>query len=157
ASASPATCDHYTWGMAPPRIMIHESELTADGGSAADQPKIRAAIDDVVGAFNAIGNTSAEVTHVVTTTAPFNYGDETPDDPVPTIHFGWTKNIASLTDDGNGAGAITHPVHDEATCRLTAAYIAFPAPDDPVGMTWDYGTPFSTPGAKWYAAGEKDP
>jgi hypothetical protein len=146
-------CANYKWASSP-RIVVHVSEFADDGGSFGDSLRSLAAINEVVDAFNDIGGTSASVTSVNTTTDPFNYGAR-PTDPVPTIHFGWTNNIAAL-NNGNPAGAITKPMHDKATCTMTGAYIAFPDTADPGGMRWDYGTPFSTSGSEWFDATPTD-
>ena len=147
------SCADYKWAS-PPRIVVHVSEFFDDGGSFGDSLKSLVAINEVVDAFNDSGGTSASVTRVDTTNDPFNYGAR-PTDPVPTIHFGWTNNITGL-NNGNPAGALTKPMHDQATCTMTGAYIAFPDTADPGGMRWDYGTPFSTSGSKWFVARPTD-
>lgn len=147
------SCADYKWAS-PPRIVVHVSEFFDDGGSFGDSLKSLVAINEVVDAFNDSGGTSASVTRVDTTNDPFNYGAR-PTDPVPTIHFGWTNNIAAL-NNGNPAGALTKPMHDQATCTMTGAYIAFPDTADPGGMRWDYGTPFSTSGSQWFVARPTD-
>jgi hypothetical protein len=114
-----------------------------------------AAIDDVVAAFDDIGGTSARVTGVQPTTEPFDWSSKASDDDVPTIHVGWTRDIKSL-NNGRDAGAVTLPLHSKTGCRMLGAHIAFPDEADPGAMRWDYGTPFTTAGRAWYAAGETD-
>src|SRR5262245_33656121 len=72
ASTKPSTCTTFT-GKTPPKLIIHESEFSRDGGTLAEEAQLEAAIGDVVDQFNAIGGTSAKIASVTHTTAPFNY------------------------------------------------------------------------------------
>jgi hypothetical protein len=135
-----------------PRIVLHTSEYTSGGGTSADATRMLTAVKDVVDQFNAIGATSAKITKVQTSTSSFTFGKWI-GDSTPTIHVGWTNDIASI--DGP-AGAITRTHPDSHGC-VTEAHIKFPTPKDPVDIDWDFDTPFDTTGSPaFYDAGTQD-
>jgi hypothetical protein len=138
-----------TW-RTPPRVVVHETEFLANGGTGR-LSELEDAVDDVVDQFNEVGRTTAEVTSWSTTDAPFDWF-ATFTDPVPTIHVGfvdgWDELLAQL--GLNPDGGIEVPDLD-AQCRTEGARIAFPTPD---ARPQDYGTPFDGGGEGFYETGE---
>jgi hypothetical protein len=130
----------------PPRIVVHTSEfLAGEGllGSEEEQP-MEQAIEDVVAQFNrSIDGPSVLVSGVTTTTAPFHWAKPF-HDTTPTIHVGFTSDIAKDLN-GEEAGGVTTmggPVNDANGCPLERD-IEFPTADDPSQITWDFNTPFT--------------
>jgi hypothetical protein len=103
-------------------------------------------IQDAVDQFNAVGGTSAKVTKIETSYAPFSFKKySNPGDGA--IHVGFTDKDsfnALLTPDDPLADAITGTTR--YGCGLTEAHIVFPDNDSD---KWTFYTPF-TP--SWYEA-----
>jgi hypothetical protein len=152
-------CKHYTW-TTPPKLVIHLGEFTNGGGDALGELMMVGEVQKAVGSFNGVGATSAAVTKVETSTAPFNYNTWNNDGA---IHLGFTSatNFAALL-----AARDLDPSTDALTgttapygCAIGEAHILFP---DPNSRVWTYSTPIlgswhDTYGARYYDAGSTTP
>jgi hypothetical protein len=133
-----------TW-PSPPRIVVHTSEFLAGEGSAGAQalPAMEQAIKDVVAQFNrTIEGTSVLVTGVTTSTEPFRYKDWFYD-TTPTIHVGFTSNIAADLNGEQAGGVTTLTGREDVNGCPLERHIEFPTTADPEPITWDFNTPFT--------------
>jgi hypothetical protein len=156
ASAS-SSCSNYTW-QSSPKVIVHESEFLAGGGTTSSETDMVNAVKHVVDQFNAIGGTSAKITKVETTTDPFVYNSGKKDGA---IHVGFgTRDDIKAANNGNDADGVTHPAR-YTDCSIKQADILFPDPDATEGgapVMWDYETPFGAgDGRKFYDASTTDP
>jgi hypothetical protein len=150
-------CKYYTWGPMP-KLVIHVGEFEKGGGDSSTEALMKAEVQAAVDQFNAVGGTSAKVTKVETSTAPFSFDKYTSDGA---IHLGFTSQAAfdaKLAAGGlpTGTDAITQtPAYG---CGITEAHILFP---DNNARHWTYLTPFTGAwhdnGARYYDAGAMEP
>ena len=140
-----------------PRLLIHVSEFRDTGGTANAELELQGAANDVMNQFNAMGATSARITSVSTTTAPFEYEKDYPDS-VPTIHVGFApKDKITADNEGEEAGGLTSDRYMGSSCQ-PAVTIEFPYLTD---AHWEFSSPLTTAeikqGAHFFDAGATDP
>lgn len=141
-------CHYYTW-PAQPKLVIHLGEFESGGGDSSTESLMKSEVQKAVDQFNAVGGTSAKVTKVETSYAPFSFDKYKSDGA---IHLGFASQAsfdAVVAAGGlpDGTDAVTQtPVYG---CGITEAHILFPDVD---AHHWTYLTPFT---ASWYAAGAR--
>lgn len=125
-------CSVVTW-PSNPRVILHVLEL--DGFTADSEDAMLQAMEDIHAQIGAVGGSSAAITGFTLSPLPFTFRTAY-NDPVPTIHVGFTNN----TSEADGA-AITYK--DSSRCEITSANILFlnPSSSDPDLVDWRFGEP----------------
>ena len=146
-STTPTGCHYYTW-TTQPKLVIHLGEFESGGGSDSIEDLMKGEVQKVVDQFNAVGGTSAKVTKVETSYAPFSFDKYKSDGA---IHLGFTSQanfdaLVAASDLPEEADALTQ-TQQPYGCGITEAHILFPGVD---AQHWTFYTPFT---ASWYAAG----
>ncbi len=148
-STTPTGCHYYTW-TTQPKLVIHLGEFESGGGSDSIEDLMKGEVQKVVDQFNAVGGTSAKVTKVETSYAPFSFDKYKSDGA---IHLGFTSQanfdaLVAASDLPEEADALTQ-TQQPYGCGITEAHILFPGVD---AQHWTFYTPFT---ASWYAAGAR--
>jgi len=165
SSGSSGGCAYFAWKKQP-ALVIHLSELAANGGSALELKLTIEAIN-AIDQLNAVGGTTARVASIQTSNTPFVYGRPFNDGA---IHLGFASgtdfsNLVNSYKLPSSTTAMTLPMLSKSgPCDLGEAHILFPAVFQPdvtkpggwfpnlPGFMWTFETPY-TMGVSYYDAG----
>ena len=130
-----------------PRIVIHTSNFDDTTYALSDMYD---AVTHVADGFAHTTGAAVKIAGVSETSADLDWNTQVKDS-VPTIHVRFVSDAKITADnDGKGANGLTKPWFTQDNCTILEAHIEFPRPSE---QDWNYGTPFTEPGAKWYDAG----
>ncbi len=120
-------CAAIHWPSSP-EVVLHTSEMA--GFTAQAEADMRQAMRDIHGVFNEVRGTTAEVTAMSSSSAPFVWRTWF-NDASPTIHVGWTS-------DPNEAIGVTTWKVDDTTCEIEEVHMQF---RNPSIFDWSFNTP----------------